>query len=102
MRLNADIFGLNRATWLAEADGGHFIATQIGAGKGWPLVAKRTLDVVASFTLLLLLTPLLVGWLSQSSLPLLAPSSFCRSVLGTNKRRFKIIKFRTMVPERSN
>ena len=98
VRLNADIFGLNRATWLAETDSGHFIATQTGAGRGWPLIAKRTLDVVVSFTLLLFIAPLLAGVAIAIRLTSAGPVFFLQERVGHNKRRFKIIKFRTMVP----
>ena len=99
VRLNADIFGLNRATWLAETDGGHYIATHTGAGEGWPLIVKRTLDVFVSSLLLLLLVPLLSTVALAIKLSSPGPVFFLQERLGRNKRRFKIVKFRTMVPD---
>ena len=56
VRLNSDTFGLQNARWLAEeVDGGHYIATHTGAGEGWPLAVKRTLDLTVSSVLLVLL-----------------------------------------------
>ncbi len=54
VRLNSDTFGLRNAHWLREEiDGGHYIATHTGVGEGWPLVAKRALDIAMSALLLL-------------------------------------------------
>ncbi len=99
VRLNADTFGLNRATWLAEeSDGGQYIATHTGAGEGWPLVVKRTLDVTISFFLILLAAPVLIAAAITIKLTSAGPIFFLQERVGRNKRRFKIIKFRTMVP----
>jgi exopolysaccharide biosynthesis polyprenyl glycosylphosphotransferase len=99
VRVNSDTFGLANARWLAEDfDGSHYVATYTGAGEGWPLAIKRSLDVVVSAALLVLLSPLLltVAFLIK----LTSPGSvlFLQERIGINKRRFKICKFRTMVP----
>jgi exopolysaccharide biosynthesis polyprenyl glycosylphosphotransferase len=99
VRLNSDTFGLNNARWLAEEfDGSHYIATYTGAGEGWPLAVKRTLDVAISSALLLLFAPLLIG--VAAAIKMTSPGSvlFLQERIGLNKRRFKIYKFRTMVP----
>ncbi|HEU5350870.1 MAG TPA: sugar transferase [Terracidiphilus sp.] len=99
MRLNSDIFGLRNARWLAEDyGGGHYIVTYTGAGEGWPLAMKRTLDVAISLLLLLCLSPLLVAVAIVISLTSKGPVLFLQERIGVNKRRFKIYKFRTMVP----
>jgi len=100
VRLNSDTFGLNNARWLAEeVGGGHYIATQTGAGEGWPLAVKRTLDISISSVLLLLLAPLLIGVAIAIKLTSSGPVLFLQARVGLNKRRFKICKFRTMVPD---
>lgn len=100
VRLNADTFGLKRATWLTEeSDGGHYIATHTGAGQGWPLIVKRTLDVTISFFLILLMAPLLIAAAIAIKLTSAGPVFFFQERVGRNKRRFKICKFRTMVPD---
>jgi lipopolysaccharide/colanic/teichoic acid biosynthesis glycosyltransferase len=99
VRLNSDTFGLNNARWLAEEVGdGHYIATHTGVGEGWPLAVKRTLDIAISSVLLLLLAPLLVGVAIAIKLTSPGPVLFLQQRVGLNKRRFKICKFRTMVP----
>jgi len=99
VRLNSDTFGLDNARWLAEeVDGGHSIATQTGAGEGWPLATKRTLDVAVSSILLLFLAPVFVGAAIAIKLFSPGPVFFLQERVGRNKRRFKIYKFRTMVP----
>jgi exopolysaccharide biosynthesis polyprenyl glycosylphosphotransferase len=99
VRLNSDTFGLDNARWLAEeVDGGHSIATQIGAGEGWPLAMKRTLDVAVSSILLLFLAPVFVGVAIAIKLFSPGPVFFLQERIGRNKRRFNIYKFRTMVP----
>jgi exopolysaccharide biosynthesis polyprenyl glycosylphosphotransferase len=99
VRLNSDTFGLNNARWLAEeAGGGHYLATQTGAGEGWPLTVKRTLDIVISSVLLLFLAPIMIGVAIAIKLTSPGPVLFLQERIGRNKRRFKIYKFRTMVP----
>lgn len=99
VRLNADTFGFNGATWLAEeSDDSPYIATHTGAGKGWPLIAKRTLDLTISFLLILLLVPVFIATAIAIKLTSAGPVFFLQERIGRNKRRFKIIKLRTMVP----
>jgi exopolysaccharide biosynthesis polyprenyl glycosylphosphotransferase len=98
LRLNSDVFGLN-ARWLAEEHGnGHYIASYTGAGEGWPLAVKRTLDIVVSSTLLVLLAPVLIATAITIKITSKGPVFFLQERIGLNKRRFKIYKFRTMIP----
>jgi exopolysaccharide biosynthesis polyprenyl glycosylphosphotransferase len=99
MRFNSDIFGLKIARSRAEEfDGDHHIITYIGAHGGWPLLVKRSLDIVISLCLFLLLSPIfiVVAVLIKLSSP--GPVLFKQERIGLNKRRFWIYKFRTMVP----
>lgn len=99
LRLNADTFGLRQARWHSEDfDGSHYIATKTGAGEGWPVTAKRLLDVLVSFTLLMILSPLLILVATAIKLTSRGPVFFLQERIGINKRRFRIYKFRTMVP----
>jgi exopolysaccharide biosynthesis polyprenyl glycosylphosphotransferase len=100
VRLNSDTFGLNNARWLAEeVGGGHYIATHTGAGEGWPLVVKRTLDIAVPSLLIVLLAPLLIGVAIAIKLTSPGPPLFLQERVGLNKRRFRMYKFRTMVPD---
>ncbi len=99
LRLNSDVFGLGKARWLSEDYGnGHYIATVTGAGEGWPLAIKRILDVFVSAVLLLILSPILIAAAIAIKASSPGPILFLQERVGLNKRRFKIFKFRTMVP----
>jgi exopolysaccharide biosynthesis polyprenyl glycosylphosphotransferase len=66
---------------------------------GWPVLAKRVLDFTIALVVLILLSPvfLLTSLLIRLSSP--GPVLFTQERLGLNKRRFRIYKFRTMVPD---
>jgi exopolysaccharide biosynthesis polyprenyl glycosylphosphotransferase len=98
-RLGAEIFTLQKARVRTEGfEGDHFIATDTAPRDWEALFAKRTLDIVLSIFLLLLLAPLflIVALLIKLSSP--GPVFFSQERMGVNKRRFLIRKFRTMVP----
>ena len=99
-RLDTDIFNLKKLRSRADSIGGkQHIATYRPRPEGWPMVAKRTLDLVGSGVLLVLLSPLLavVALLIRRSSN--GPVFFLQERVGYNKRTFKIYKFRTMVPD---
>jgi exopolysaccharide biosynthesis polyprenyl glycosylphosphotransferase len=99
IRLNADTFGLRHASWRSEEfDGSQYIATKTGAGEGWPLAVKRALDIFVSALLLLFLLPFLATVAIAIKLTSPGPVFFFQERIGVNKRRFRIVKFRTMVP----
>lgn len=64
---------------------------------GWQLSIKRGMDFVISFILLVVLSPLLVtiGLLIKWTSP--GPALFIQERVGLNKRKFRLLKFRTMV-----
>jgi exopolysaccharide biosynthesis polyprenyl glycosylphosphotransferase len=100
MRFNSDIFDLKGSRWHAEEfDGDHFIATYARASQGWPLLIKRALDIIVSLSLLVLLSPLLIGVAIAISLFSSGPILFLQERIGLNKRRIHVYKFRTMVPD---
>jgi exopolysaccharide biosynthesis polyprenyl glycosylphosphotransferase len=100
MRFHADIFRLKTARWRAEfVDGDHYISTYTGTGEGWAQVIKRALDVAVAALLLLLLLPVLLCVAMAVKLSSPGPIFFLQDRIGVNKRRFKIWKFRTMVPD---
>jgi exopolysaccharide biosynthesis polyprenyl glycosylphosphotransferase len=100
MRFASDIFGLKTARSRAEEfDGDQHIAAYTGVRDGWPLVIKRVLDVVLSFVLLALLSPILLVVAALIRLTSKGPIFFRQERLGVNKRTFLIYKFRTMVPD---
>jgi len=100
MRFASDIFGLKTARSRAEEfEGDQHIAAYTGVRDGWPLLIKRILDVVLSFVLLVLVSPLLLTAAVLIRLTSKGPVFFRQERLGVNKRTFLIYKFRTMVPD---
>jgi exopolysaccharide biosynthesis polyprenyl glycosylphosphotransferase len=100
MRFNSDIFGSKNTRWRAEEfDGDQYVATYTLHTELWPYTIKRILDVtVASFALLLFAPILLIAAIGIK-LTSPGPIFFLQERIGMSKRRFKIFKFRTMVPD---
>lgn len=100
VRMNSDIFSLNSAHSRAELLDDDLQMTTysyLDAYYGWPGVLKRVIDLLASISLLVLLSPLffVVGMAIRLTSP--GPIFFRQERVGLNKRRFFILKFRTMV-----
>jgi exopolysaccharide biosynthesis polyprenyl glycosylphosphotransferase len=99
MRFNSDIFGLETTRWHTEEfDGDQYIATYTGFSELWPRTIKRMFDVAVAACALLLVSPVLVLAAIGIKLTSPGPIFFLQERIGLNKRRFKIFKFRTMVP----
>jgi exopolysaccharide biosynthesis polyprenyl glycosylphosphotransferase len=100
LRFNSDVFNFkNLQRRSEEFDGDHFITTFSNAGEGWPVLIKRTLDVVLSTLLLILLSPLMIAGAIAIKLTSPGPVLFAQERIGLNKRKFKIYKLRTMVED---
>lgn len=98
-RLGGEIFSLQKARARAEMfDDDQFIAADTGARDWSALIAKRTLDIVLSLVLLLLLAPVFLVVAVLIKLSSSGPVFFSQERVGINKRRFLMHKFRTMVP----
>lgn len=98
LRFDANLFGLKpTGAHVEEFEGSHHIAAPNGAQYGWAHVTKRAVDIVGSLTLLILLAPLLVICALVVKLTSSGPILFTQERVGFNKRRFKMIKLRTMV-----
>lgn len=65
--------------------------------EGWPVVIKRTVDIVVSAAMSLLLLPVFLLTALLIKLTSTGPVFFVQKRLGLNKRHFGIYKFRTMV-----
>lgn len=99
VRFHADVFRLKTARWRVEViDGDHHIATYTETSEGRGRTAKRVIDVTVAALLCLLLLPLLLCVAIAIKLSSSGPIFFLQDRIGLNKRRFKIFKFRTMVP----
>jgi exopolysaccharide biosynthesis polyprenyl glycosylphosphotransferase len=80
-----------------EADPVVTIATRTITGGG--AVFKRVIDVVSAAVLLVALAPLLLGVALVIKLTSPGPVLFSQERVGLNKRRFRMLKFRTMVAD---
>jgi exopolysaccharide biosynthesis polyprenyl glycosylphosphotransferase len=83
-----------------EFDGIPMLAFTTGTGAVWTEYLKRAFDVIVASLLVLGLAPLflLVALLIKMFSPK-GPVFFAQTRVGYNRRHFKMLKFRTMVPE---
>jgi exopolysaccharide biosynthesis polyprenyl glycosylphosphotransferase len=99
MRFDSDIFNLKIAQSHMDAfDGDPQIIAHSSGFAGWPFLFKRTIDLVVSFVLVLLLVPLFLTVAVLVRLTSPGPVFFKQKRVGLNKRQFIMYKFRTMVP----
>lgn len=99
MRFDRDIFSLKRAHSPAEEFVGQSYATvSTEVRDWWPLRIKRTLDILFSILLLVLLSPVFVAATLMILCTSPGPIIYLQERVGLNKRRFLMYKFRTMVP----
>src|ERR1700730_9163417 len=100
VRVLTSIFDLKLAhSFAEELEGDALITHSTGRVEGWPIFAKRVLDITISAMAITLLSPVLlaVGTLIKLTSP--GPVLFIQKRLGLNKRHFKVYKFRTMVAD---
>jgi exopolysaccharide biosynthesis polyprenyl glycosylphosphotransferase len=83
-----------------EFDGIPILAFTIGTCTVWTEYLKRTFDVLVASLLVLILSPLflLLALLIKIFSPK-GPVFFVQTRVGYNRRQFKMLKFRTMIPE---
>ena len=100
VRFLSNIFNLKAG----QSEAGHFdeaavITVSTGAMKGLPVLTKRALDFSLSLILLIILLPLFL--VVAILIKLTSPGTvfFIHDRVGLNKRRFPLIKFRTMIPD---
>lgn len=99
MRFDPELFNLKIARARTdELDGTAHITAHSSLLDGWPTMLKRGFDVAASFSLLVVLSPLLTVIAAVIKLTSAGPVLFRQERVGLNKRRFAMNKFRTMVP----
>jgi len=103
VRYDADIFGLRAARGFNEAiDNKQVEATSAGTRDGLSVVLKRLFDICSSAALLTILSPILLLAALLIKLTSKGPVLFRQERIGLNKRRFRIYKFRTMIPNAEN
>jgi exopolysaccharide biosynthesis polyprenyl glycosylphosphotransferase len=100
VRYLSNIFNLKRGqSTVDQFEGDPLITVSTGITKGLPFLVKRMMDVPVSLIFLIVLSPLLliVSLLIKITSP--GPVFFAQERIGLNKRRFRLYKFRTMVPD---
>ena len=98
VRVRAEMFELRTAKAYAdELEGLPILTIRSGPEDDWRLAAKRLIDALGSLILLLMLAPLFA--LTALVIKLDSPGAifFAQERVGLNKRRFRMLKFRTMV-----
>jgi len=83
-------------SFLDELEGVPVVTIQSGPQDGWQLIVKRLVDIIGSAALLLALTPIFIAVAFLIRLDSPGPVFFRQERVGFNKRRFRILKFRTM------
>jgi exopolysaccharide biosynthesis polyprenyl glycosylphosphotransferase len=100
VRVRTEMFNLQIArSHVDDLQGVPVLTIQSGPTDGWQLIMKRLIDIVGSAALLLALAPLFAVVTLLIRLDSAGPLFFAQERVGFNKRRFMMIKFRTMVAE---
>ena len=86
-------------SYMDEFDGVPVMTIQSGPADSWQLLIKRIIDIAVSATLLLMLSPSFARCRILIKLDSAGPIFFAQERVGYNKRRFKVLKFRSMVVE---
>jgi exopolysaccharide biosynthesis polyprenyl glycosylphosphotransferase len=95
-----DFFDLRHARFSLEVlEDQPVITLRTGAMEGWPVLVKRTFDLVISLALLVLLAPLFLVVAALIKLTSAGPVFFIQDRVGLHKRPFRFVKFRTMVQD---
>ena len=98
VRLRAEMFELRTAkTYADELEGLAVLTIMSGPQDDWRLAMKRLIDALGSLILLLMLAPLFALTALVIKLDSPGPIFFAQERVGLSKRRFKMLKFRTMV-----
>ena len=99
VRSLSDIFNLkSRQLDVDQFEDHPVITVTNGAMNGFPVLVKRAMDFIASLILLTILAPFffVIALLIKLTSP--GTAFFVQERIGLNKRRFRLYKFRTMVP----
>lgn len=99
VRFLSNIFNLKRARLEVEQfEDDSVVTVYAGTMDGWPMLAKRILDFSLSLALLIVLAP--VFFITALLIRVTSPGRifFVQERVGLGKRRFRLYKFRTMIP----
>jgi len=100
VRVRTDLFDLRVARPQVDTiDGVPVVTIRSGPEDGWQLVAKRIMDVIVSLSFLILLSPFLLLVALAIKIDSRGPVFVRQERVGLNRRRFYVLKFRTMVEQ---
>jgi exopolysaccharide biosynthesis polyprenyl glycosylphosphotransferase len=98
VRVRTEMFELQTAKAYADdLEGLPVLTIRSGPQDDWRLAAKRVIDALGSLALLVMLAPLFALVALLIKLDSRGPIFFTQERIGLNKRRFAMLKFRTMV-----
>jgi exopolysaccharide biosynthesis polyprenyl glycosylphosphotransferase len=98
VRVRTEMFNTGVArSYTDELEGVPVVTIQSGPQDSWQLIAKRLIDILGSAGLLLLLAPIFAIVTVLIRLDSAGPILFAQERVGLNKRRFRMLKFRTML-----
>jgi exopolysaccharide biosynthesis polyprenyl glycosylphosphotransferase len=100
VRIPADLFELH----LAKADVDYLddtavLTLQTGAPASFALVLKRAIDVACSAAALVMVAPILAATAAAIKLDSKGPVFFRQERIGVRRKKFHLVKFRTMVTD---
>jgi exopolysaccharide biosynthesis polyprenyl glycosylphosphotransferase len=84
-------------SYVDELEGVPVMTFQSGPPDSWQLIMKRLIDFLGSLVLLLVLAPVFALVMLMIRLETEGSIFFAQERIGLNKRRFRMLKFRTMV-----
>jgi exopolysaccharide biosynthesis polyprenyl glycosylphosphotransferase len=98
VRVRTEMSTLNIGrSYVDDLQGVPIVTIQSGPQDGWQLLAKRLIDIIASTVLLMLFAPLFITIILLIKWDSPGPVFFRQERVGFNKRRFRMLKFRTMI-----
>jgi exopolysaccharide biosynthesis polyprenyl glycosylphosphotransferase len=99
VRFLGNIFNLKTGRSIAEQfEDDSVITVYTGTMEGWQVLVKRMMDFTLSVALLIPLAPLLFFTALLIKVTSRGPVLFIQERVGLSKRRFRLYKFRTMIP----
>lgn len=99
VRFAGGLFDLQTPGRVSSMPSGNSVITLLDESwDAWSAFIKRSIDVVGSSLLLVACSPILAAVAIAMKLSTDGPILFAQERLGMGKRRFKMYKFRTMVP----
>jgi len=100
VRFLSNIFNLKLGRLITEQfEEDSVITVYTGAMEGWQVLVKRILDFTLSLILLIILAPLFFFTALLIKVTSQGPVFFIQERVGLSKRRFRLYKFRTMIPD---